>query len=237
MAVTVTPRLTLSANGASALVDTAGRGFRVYEVPDGRMRWDLGDGEDLSLATLSASGNALAWVGEAGDLTVLSGAGRVAGRLPASRDRVRAVAPSDDGDLVACLIAGGVEDDGDVGESRLVIAPSANGGAVAAVGLPVYETGFVLANDDCSLILAGSSEHLGERRVVRAFVREDDELRSLWAEGTALGAYGALAVYGDWVFAATAEGIVGWRRNGERVSLPGSMRERMVFSRDGRHLM
>jgi hypothetical protein len=150
---------------------------------------------------------------------------------------VRAVAPSDDGDLVACLIAGGAEGGGDGGQSRLLITASVTGEAVAAVGLPVHDSGFVLANDDCSLILAGSSERLGDRRVVRAFVREDDELRPLWTEGTAPGAYGALALYGDWVFAATAEGIVGWRRDGERVSLPGSMRERMIFSRDGRHLL
>lgn len=237
MPVHVIPRVHLSANGASALVGTAGNGDRVHELPSRHVRWDLGDVDGLDLGTLSASGTALAWVDEDGDVTILSDKGRSAGRLPVSRDRLRAVAPSDTGDRVAFLIARGADDDPGGGESRLVVAASETGDVVSAVEVPVYDTGFVLTNDDCSLLAVGSSESVGERRYGGAFVRDGDMVRSLWTEPTAPESYGVLALYGDWLFAAMSDEIAGWRRSGDRVSLPGSMRERMIFSRDGRHLL
>ncbi len=237
MPVHVFPRIHLSANGASALVDTAGSGFRVHDLPGGRVRWDLSDVDGLDFGALSASGNALAWVGEDEELVVMTDRGETAGHLPSSRDRLRAIAPSDRGDRVACLIAGGAQDDPDGGESRLVITASAPSDAVSAVEVPVYDTGFILANDECTLLVAGSSESVGERRFTGAFVHDGNALRALWTEQTGSGAYGAIALYGEWVFAATGDETAGWRRNGERVSLPGSMRERMIFSRDGRHLL
>jgi hypothetical protein len=230
MAVTVVPHVVLSANGASAFVDTAGRVARVFELPGGSVRWALGDVDELDFGSLSASGNALAWVGENDELMVKTDRGKTAGRLPSSRDRLRAVAPSDTGDRAACLVAGG-------GESRLVIAASGTSDAISTVEIPVFDSGFILVNDDCSLLVVGTSEHVGERHFTGAFVRDGNELRALWTERTAPSAHGAIALYGEWVFAATDGEITGWRRNGERVSLPGSMRERMIFSRDGRHLL
>lgn len=229
MVITISPRLLLSANGASALVDTAGHGFRVLDLPGGRPRWDLGDVDDLAFGALSASGNALAWVGEDGDLMVQTDVGRTSGRLLVSRDRVRAIVISDAGDRIAVLIAGE--------RSRLIVARSAERETGVAVEVPVYDAGFILSNDDCSLLAVGSSETIGERRFADAYVREGDGLRSLWTGREAPEAHGALALYGEWLFAATAHEIAGWGRNGDRVSLPGSMRERMIFSRDGRHLL
>ncbi|MGH2532459.1 MAG: hypothetical protein ACRDJW_09145 [Thermomicrobiales bacterium] len=230
----VYPSARLSANGATALVDTVDDGWRVRDLPSGRVRWDLAQEADLAHVALSASGNAVAWVEERGQVTILTGAGRIRGDLPAPRERIRAIAISDNGDHVAVLRAAG--EDGTNGE-LLLIRREARDEAIAGTELPVYDSGFILANDDCSLLAVRSSSTIDEQQHSEAFVRDEGLLRPLWTKGTAPVSHGALALYGEWLFAATADGLAGWRRTGVQLTVPGSMRERMIFSPDGSHLL
>jgi hypothetical protein len=227
----VYPSARLSANGARALLDTVDEGFRVCDLPSGRVRWELGPDAHV---TLSASGTAVAWVAENGTFTILTDAGEARAALPVGRERVRAIAISDGGDRGAVLVAG----DEDGGTGALVLFPGASGeDGIEETDLPVYDSGFVLANEDCSLLAVGSSSSVGEDRHSGLFVRNGHGLRPLWAEESAPLSHGTTALYGEWFFAANADGLAGWRRTGERMTIPGSMRERVIFSPDGSHLL
>jgi hypothetical protein len=234
----VHPSARLSANGASALVDTGDRGFRVCDLPSGRVRWTLGEGDDPIHPALSASGNALAWIPGDGAVTVLTATGRRTAELAVPPERIRAVAVDDAGLLLSLLVAAGGEQPTEGGTGGFVVLPFPPGNRVLAeVELPVGDDGSVLTNDDFSMFVVGSSSRIGEERFRGAFVRAGGGLRPLWPGSTAPVAQGALALYGDWLFVATADGLAGWRRTGERVTLPGSLRERMIFSPDGSHLL
>ncbi|MGH2561694.1 MAG: hypothetical protein ACRDJH_21725 [Thermomicrobiales bacterium] len=227
----VYPTARLSANGAAALLDTVDHGLRVCDLPSSAVRWDLGEDQDITLPSLSASGNAVAWVAESGQVTILTDAGQTHLDLPAPRDCVRAVAVSDTGDRVAVLIAADAEDGTD--GSLLVMG----NGDVAKTEIPVHDNGFILANDDCSLLAVRSSSTIDEQRYSGAFVRNGDAFRPLWKEETVSQPHGVLALYGDWFVAATADGVAGWRRTGEQTTISGTMRERLIFAPDGSHLL
>jgi hypothetical protein len=238
MTQVVYPSARLAANGAVALLDTVDRGLRVCELPSGRTRWDLADEGDLSFACLSASGNAVTWAAEDGRIAIRTDAGRTGAELPIAGNRIRAIAICDAGNRVAILAAAGADDRQVTEGAELVVFPiPAHDEVQAAVEFPVFDSGFLLSNDDCSLLAATSSYTVGGERSSGAFVRDGGVLRPLWPASTAPVAHGALALYGDWLFAATADGLAGWRRTGERVTLPGTMRERMIFSPDGSHLL
>jgi hypothetical protein len=236
MTQVVYPSLRLSANGAAALLDTVDRGYRVCELPSGTVRWDLSGERNLAHLALSASGNAVAWLDDGERATILTDAGRKTLSLPTTPDRIRAIGVGDTGDRIAALVAN-ARDTPDGGKSRLIVLSRTRDEVLAAIEIPVHDRGFILANDDCTLIVAESSSSVGERSFGGAYALDDDDLRPLWTEQTAPVPHGALALYGDWLFAATADGLAGWRRTADRATVPGSMRDQMIFSPDGRHLL
>jgi hypothetical protein len=238
MTQVVHPSLRLSTSGAVALLDTVDRGYRVCELPRGTVRWNLSDERNLAHLALSASGAAVAWLGDDQSAKILTDAGRKTLSLPTTPDRIRAIAIGDTGDRIAALIAPGARDAADGGEARLVIVPGLMGDeTLAGADIPVYDRGFILANGDCTLIAVESSSSFGERGFGGAYALDGDVLRPLWTGQTASVPHGALALYGDWLFAATADGLAGWRLSGETVSLPGTTREQVIFSPNGRHLL
>jgi hypothetical protein len=214
------PSLRLSANGAAALLDTVERGFHLYDLPAGHLRWDLGEMGDLTHLALSASGDALAWITDDGQVATMTRDGTATKALPVPADQIVAIAVSDNGEQIPLLLSSG----------KLLV-----GNAEADV--PALHSGAILANGDSSLLAVRSANRVTGDEALNAFVSHGGSLRSLWPDAAAPAGSGAIAVYGNWLFAATADGLTGWPPIGKQITLPGTLRDRMIFSPDGRHLL
>jgi hypothetical protein len=214
------PSLRLSANGAAALLDTVERGFHLYDLPAGHLRWDLGETGDLAHLSLSASGDALAWVSDDGQLATMTRDGTTIRALPVPADQIVAIAVSDSGQQTPLLLSSG----------KLLIGN-------AEANVPALDSGAILVNGDCSLLAVRSANRVTGDESLNAFVSHGGTLRPLWPNASAPAATGAIALYGDWLFAATADGLTGWPPIGKQITLPGTLRDRMIFSPDGRHLL
>jgi hypothetical protein len=214
------PSLRLSANGAAALLDTVERGYHLYDLPAGKLRWDLSEEGDLAHLTLSASGDAVAWVTRDGQLMTITGAGKTSTSLPVAAEQIVAIAISDDGQRTPILLSSG----------KLLLDG-------AEADLPALDRGSILANGDCTLIAVHSANTVTGEDALNAFVSRGDALHPLGQDAAATAETGAIAVYGDWLVAATADGLRGWPLLGKAITLPGTMRDRMIFSPDGQHLL
>jgi hypothetical protein len=214
------PSLRLSANGAAVLLDTVERGFHLYDLPSGQLRWDLSEKGDLAHLALSSSGDALAWVTDDGHLAIMTRDGTTTTALPVPADQVVAIAVSDNGRQIPLLLSSG----------KLLVGN-------AETNVPALDSGAILANGDCSLLAVRSANRVTGDEALNAFVSHGSALRSLWPDAAAPAGTGAIALYGDWLFAATADGLTGWPPIGKQITLPGTLRDRMIFSPDGGHLL
>ncbi|HET8522154.1 MAG TPA: hypothetical protein VFL82_02910 [Thermomicrobiales bacterium] len=214
------PSLRLSANGAAALLDTAERGYHLYDLPAGNLRWDLSEEGDLAHLTLSASGDAVAWVNDDGQMVTMTGAGKTTSKLPVPAEQLVAIAVSDSGKRTPLLLSSG----------KLLLDG-------AEADLPTLDRGAILANGDCTLLAVRSANTITGADALNAFVSRGDALHPLWPDTASPTETGAIAVDGNWLIAAMAEGLRGWPLLGKAITLPGTLRDRMIFSPDGRHLL
>jgi hypothetical protein len=226
--VVITPRVETAANGSAAVVTGAPHVLRAFSVPDGALRFERPVGEIDGFA-ISDSGRAIAIRTVAGELRVhLDGTWRIH-ELPAALRAARVFALADDGERIAVLAAGT--------PGRLELWRLADGAPHAAVEIGDTERGYVQANGTLDLILAWAAAHAGDATprvlvvatagglaIVRAFNSQDDAAVST-------------AVSGEWAWTVEREGVVGYRADGGRALLPGSLRDRIAFSPGSDHVL
>lgn len=227
------PSLYLSANSATVLLDKVKGGFQIYTLPDLTPRWSADSYENIVDVILSPSGNQAAlWTTADNALELLGREPEQSYALPYRRARIQGLTLADSGDRMVLLAA---PDTGQA-QSRLEIWSLPPGDKpVAAIELPVANSGRVLANGEFSrfAVRFGNDKFTA----VYDWAKQDEPLTLLWQETDPNHSPTDLALYHDWVWAVQDEGPLGWFGTDEPVQLPGNLRDRLRFSPTGSHLL
>jgi hypothetical protein len=242
MTKVVHPRLEVTANGAVALLHTVRHGFKVYDLPGLTLKVEQESYANVFDVVLSSSGAAVAVRTMTDSLEVISASGRQAYQLPWKQEQISALAISDAGDKVALLLvdptasaAGGAVYNGLL---QIWALPTSRA-PLASTPVPVYDIGSLAANGDFSTLLVTTSDSLGTNRFagVYSFARATGQLAPQWTEAGATLNRIPVILYGDWVWAVQTDGLIGRHGADPPVRLPGTLRERQVFSPTGQHLL
>jgi len=235
------PELYLSTNGAAALVDhTMGR-VELVDVPSLDRRYANESVQGLDGVALSSSGTVAALRTYGSRLTLVGGLGTRSYTLPADRGSIVDMAISDAGDKIALLFRTGPQSPaGDtlLKNGRLEVWPLPPGGApVAAVEVPVLDSGFVTANEILSTVSVLTARTLTADRAMDVYVHGERGLVPLSQEDALASDWIHAALHGEWVWIVQVDGLVGWRPGQAPVRLPGAIGDRLAFSPSGDHLL
>jgi hypothetical protein len=240
MTTIINPSLELTANGAVALLDTVNQGFKVYELPALTLQTEQDSYENVFGVILSSSGTAVAVRTMTDELEVITSSKRQSYQLPWQREQIRALAVADAGNQVALLVVATTAAVGASSNGRLEIwsLPPADE-PLASVPLPLYDYAALTANDDLSTLTVYTATNLGNNQFsgVYIFTSADGQLTPLWTESGAELTHIHVTPYADWVWAVQADGLTGWHGSDPPVTLPGTLREQLIFSPTGNHLL
>ncbi len=242
MVKVIYPSLRLAANGSVALLDTNNQGFKVYTVPELDLRFSQDSNENVVDVVLSSSGTSVGVQTALDELLLVTSSQRHSYKLPRSRDRIRTLAISDAGDKLAILAVH------DLPHSE--INPKDNGvleiwslppedKPKASIKLPLFDSAVLSANGAFSTFAVHSTTNIGNNQFMAVYksVERDGGLSPLWIEQEPSLNRSAVALYNDWVWTVQADAIIGWQKEAPPVTLPGTLREHLVFSPTGSHLL
>ena len=221
MAVSIRPRVTLAADGSTAVVTGAAGRVAAFDVASGELRAEHAAVEVRGVA-ISASGAALALATGDGELLVHRDAGWLAHRLPGQH---AALAIADDGARAAVLIGGRPA------RAELWRLGDAKPEAVADAG--DGGRGELQADGDLALLLAW----LGDAPAGPApQALLDGGLHAVDGfPGPEPAAATAVHRGRGWVVGRDA--VTAWTAQGEAGRLPGTLRDRVASAPAGRHVL
>jgi hypothetical protein len=249
MTTVVYPSLQLSANGSTALLDKLQEGFQVYSVPELQLRLGEVSYTDLVKVVLSSSGTSLGVQTTADELILLSDTHRPKYPLPRKRKFIRSLAISDSGDKLAILSVDQPQSNSTNQDKGILEIWSLSGSdakkersrdrPLATIKLPLLDSSVVTANGTFSTFAVHSTSTLGNRQFMGVY-RYDlakGELLPLWEEqGVSLKRI-SVALFNDWVWAVQANEIAGWYQGNFAVEIPAKLREHLIYSPTGSHLL
>lgn len=235
------PKLYLSINGQTALLDKMNGEIEVYRLPD-LTRQYLEQVESLDELIVSSSGSVVAWRTSGHTLTVTTPAGRQIYQLPQDRGHLMSTAISDAGDRVALLIFTELQHPGDNifanGAIEIWSLPPA-GQPLASRPVPVFDYGFVAADGSFSTFSVRSARRSGAHQFGDIFRYEtgSNGLTSLDSQQIYTTAWLDTALYHGWAWGVQNDSLIGWNPTGQPIQLPGKVGDHLRFSPDGEHLL
>ena len=248
MTTVVYPRLQLTANGSTALLDNPTVGFQIYSVPELQSRFGEVPYADLFKVVLSSSGTAVGVQTTANELMLLSSAGHPKYPLPRKREVIRSLGISDAGDKLAVLDvepSQTTSTDQDNGILEIWSLPVGNSPPdlanrpLASIRLPLLDSSVVTANGAFSTFAVRSTDTLGNHQFMGVYHYDSakGELLPLWQEQGASLKPVSVALYNDWIWVVQANAIAGWHQDNPPVELPATLREHLIYSPTGSHLL
>lgn len=236
------PELYLSTNGATALLDKTFGHIEVYGIPGLERRYADESVKGLDGVALSSSGTAVALRTFGNRLTVVDAGGPRTYALPGDRGRILDMAISGAGDMAAILTLVDPQAPGDQAKDngRLELWPLPTGESpVASVRVPLFDYGFVTANESFSAFSVYSARTSGTNKSMEIFLYDPGQgaLRPLSEEHAFAAQWLQAALHGDWVWVVQEDALVGWQPGKTPVRLPGTVGDQLVFSPDGDHLL
>lgn len=242
MVKVIYPSLRLAANGSVALLENVNQGFKVYSLPNLDLRFSQESVENVVNVVLSSSGTSVGVHTTADELLVVTASQRHSYKLPISRDRIRGLTLSDAGDKVAILSINEAENSAsnpkDNGALEIWSLPPGER-PLASIQLPLFDSAVVSANGAFSIFAVRSTTSVGNNQFMGVYksVGTDGNLSPLWTEPESSPTRSAVALYNDWVWAVQKDAIAGWHNDAPPVTLPGTLREHLIFSPTGSHLL
>jgi hypothetical protein len=235
-------KVRVSSNGALAVVDRRDGGFRAYAIPDQTPRYAQDSWGEVTDVILSSSGTTIALRTQGHELVVIA-TDRGLYRLPRAPKHVGAIAVSDAGDRVAVLFkreratpARSAKDNGSV---ELWSLP-AGSAPLASAPVTLYDGGRLTANGSLSRLLV-QSELIGGHELYSGlfeYTEGQSVLSAVWqAKAPETPPPIRVVLCADWAWGERPEGFVGWPRGASPVTLPGSLREPLMFAPDCSHLL
>jgi hypothetical protein len=249
MTTVVYPSLRLSANGATALLDQYQR-FQVYALPTLNVRIDApsaGQSTDVSAGEfdrviLSASGTAIVAQTLDNKLVLLSATDQPQYQLPIDPALLRAMAIADAGDQLATLAIAPTANADQPNGVLAIWSLSAGGGRIdqpiAMTQLPLLDRSILMANGAFNTFAIRSTALIGRQQFMEVYRRElsNGALSSLWTEQGDVASV-AVMLYGDWVWAVQDHAMVGWHQHHPSAKLAATLREQLIYSPSGGHLL
>lgn len=229
------PSLHFSATKAAVLVDRVGQGFQVYTLPDLGVAFERDSYQDVYQVRLSSSGSVVAWLTLEKSLEIVRGSEQTRYELPYARSQISAFAVADAGDQIALLLS-------DAAGSRLEIWPLPLGGQpLLTHALPLFDMVNVIANPAFTTLAVHTFDVLGSD-AFSAIYRYDAHSLTLSEQWSEVGSQAThvpslLAVSDTWVWAVKVAGLQGWHKDDAPVTLPGTLRDRILLSSNGAHLL
>lgn len=233
MTTVIYPTLQLSNNGAVALLDRVDAGFQVYSVPDREQRFAENSYENIFEVLLSPSGTRIGLWTNDNSLLVMDANGQTSYSLPYPRSNIRSLAVADSGDKVGLLRLDGN------GQGALEIwSLPPRDTPVAAIDLPLFDQAFITTDNTFSTFVVQTRMRVGSQQF-NAIYRLDSsgDLSAVWQTNDPNLEPADVALYGDWVWLVQADTLEGWRQGEGPHTLPGTLRDRVRLSPDGRHLL
>lgn len=248
MTTVVYPSLQLTANGSTALLDNAKVGFQIYSLPELESRFGEIPYTDLVKVILSSSGTGVGVQTTENELMLLSSTQRPTYPLPRKQEVIRSLAISDAGDKLAILAVepsqttSTHQDNGVLEIWSLPLSnaqPDLGNRPLVSIRLPLLDSSVVTANGEFSTFAVRSVDTLGSHQFLGVYHYDSGkaELQTLWQEQGASLKRVSVTLYKDWVWAVQANAIAGWHQHNPPVELPATLREHLIYSPTGSHLL